>query len=105
MTTRRKPLSGNGKTRKTSVRDQILVANSDTECEPLPKRRKHIEQIAQYVRDGGELYLISTALRGPVTSNPWARRIVAASDKRVEKGGKNARVRMGKTSVNKAGST
>lgn len=54
--------------------DEILAPNSDTECEPLSKRHKNIESIAQYVRDGGELHLISTSLRGPVIINPWARR-------------------------------
>ena len=59
--------------------DEELAPNSDTECEPLSKRRKHIEQIAQYCRDGGELYLLSVTLRGPITRNPWARRKSEAS--------------------------
>ena len=54
--------------------DEELAPNSDTECEPLSKRHKHIEQIAQYCRDGGELYLLSVTLRAPITRNPWARR-------------------------------
>ena len=54
-------------------RDDILAPNSDTESEPLVKRRKHIDQIAQFYRDGGELVLISTTLRGPVIQNPWRR--------------------------------
>jgi len=57
--------------------DDILAPNSDTEGEPLPKRRKHIEEIAQFCRDGGDLYLISTSLRGPIVNNPWARRKLA----------------------------
>jgi hypothetical protein len=58
----------------TWSRDEILAPNSDTECEPLSKRHKQIKQIAQYYRDGGELFLISTTFRGPITNNPWARR-------------------------------
>lgn len=54
--------------------DEELAPNSDTECEPLSKRHKHIEQIAQYCRDGGELFLLSVTLRSSITRNPWTRR-------------------------------
>jgi hypothetical protein len=56
------------------VSDDILALNSDTEREPLWKRRKQIEAIAEFVRNDGELHLISTTLRGPFITNPWARR-------------------------------
>jgi hypothetical protein len=80
--------------------DDILAPNSDTECEPLSKRRKHIEEIAQYCRDGGDLYLISTSLRGPIVNNPWARKKAAVIDvsqdvvkKVVRRGKKQTKVR------------
>ena len=63
-------------------RDDILAANSDTECEPLEKRRKHIDQIAQFYRDGGELVLISTTFRGRVIQNPWRRRKTTETENR-----------------------
>jgi hypothetical protein len=53
--------------------DDILAPNSDTEGEPLAKRHKHIAEIANHVRRGGDLFLISTTLRGPITQNPWRR--------------------------------
>lgn len=53
--------------------DDILAPNSDTEGEPLAKRRKHIAEIARHVRQGGDLFLISTTLRGPIPRNPWKR--------------------------------
>ena len=73
--------------------DEELAPNSDTECEPLGKRRKHIEQIAQYCRDGGELCLLSVALRGPITRNPWARRKPAEMVKKLEVAEEVQRVR------------
>jgi hypothetical protein len=60
--------------------DNILAENSDTECEPLEKRRKHIDAIAQYCRDGGDIYLISTSFRGPFVNNPWARKRVSRDE-------------------------
>jgi hypothetical protein len=87
--------------------DEELAPNSDTECEPLLKRHKHIEQIAQYCRDGGELYLLSVTLRGPITRNPWARRKPEASvEKReaiqdVERVGKRKR-KVGKVTATTA---
>jgi len=54
--------------------DDVLAPNSDTELEPLCKRSEHIAEIARHVREGGELYLISTALRGPIKVNPWKRK-------------------------------
>jgi len=54
--------------------DDILAPNSDTECEQLSKRIERIAEIARHVGEGGELYLISTALRGPIEVNPWKRK-------------------------------
>jgi hypothetical protein len=78
------PRKGNASSRvrkpaKTTVRegecdDTILAPNSDTEGEPLAKRQKRIERIADVYREGGEITLVSTSLRGPVVKNPWARR-------------------------------
>ena len=77
--------------------DDILAPNSDTEAEPLVKRRKHIDQIAQFCRDGGELVLISTTLRGPIIQNPWKRRPPPPSEKESRRGGlKDAGERLGK---------
>src|SRR5277367_5027981 len=63
-------------------RDDILAVNSDTESEPLVKRRKHIDKIAQFCRDGGDLVLISTTLRGPIGYNPWKRQRLVDIEKR-----------------------
>jgi hypothetical protein len=50
--------------------DDILAPNSDTECETLANRLEHIAEIANHIREGGELFL---ALRGTVTRthDPW----------------------------------
>src|SRR5271155_1279968 len=77
-------------------RDDILAANSDTESEPLVKRRKHIDKIAQFCRDGGDLMLISTTLRGPVIKNPWRRQIPVETDRRNGGEVKEAGERLGK---------
>jgi hypothetical protein len=77
-------------------RDDILAPNSDTESEPLVKRRKHIDQIAQFCRDGGDLMLISTTLRGPVTQNPWRRQTPVETDRRNGGEAKEAGERLGK---------
>src|SRR5271170_3342182 len=77
-------------------RDDILAANSDTESEPLVKRRKHIDKIAQFCRDGGDLLLISTTLRGPVIKNPWRRQIPVETDRRNGGDVKEAGERLGK---------
>jgi len=75
MSVRRKQ-TGDGEKQADHERtdDDILAPNSDTECEPLSKRIERIAEIARHVGDGGGLYLISTALRGPIEVNPWKRK-------------------------------